>query len=360
MFLNRDTDQQRLPAVLLSGFLGSGKTTLVNRLLRDPRLADTAVAINEFGDVPLDQQLMEHAADSTLVLANGCLCCRLAGDFEDAVMRMFSRRQTGALPRFARLIVELSGLADPAPIAQAILRNPVMSRALRLTAIIATADAVLVEGQLARYPETAKQIALADRLVLTKTDMADAAAEVRVAATLRRFNPLAPILRARQGAIDAAELLPRDFLQPSEAASPIDAWISPSDRRSTLRAEHVDAAAAANHADATQAVSLVADTPLRWRAFDTWLRGIRIAHAAQLLRVKGLLNVAESSTPIVIQGVEHVVHPPVALDRWPDQDRRTRIVLITRGLPHGTIQASWAQALPALLATTPPADHPAR
>jgi G3E family GTPase len=167
LFMSEEADRDRMPVVLLSGFLGSGKTTLVNALLRDARLADTAVAVNEFGAVPLDRALIDHGEDSTVVMANGCLCCNLSGDMETAVMRLFSRRESGALPRFKRLIIEPSGLSDPAPIAQAILRNPMMARALRLEAIVTTVDALFAETQLARHAETQKQVALADTLVLT-------------------------------------------------------------------------------------------------------------------------------------------------------------------------------------------------
>jgi G3E family GTPase len=272
-----------------------------------------------------------------VVLANGCLCCRVAGDFEDAVMRIYSRREAGALPRFSRMIIEPSGLADPAPIAQAILRNPVMAGALRLETIVATADALLVEGQLARHPETRKQIGLADRIVLTKTDMTDAASVARVERVLRQHNPHAPIHAAVQGAVDPVDLLPEGFLSPG---------LAPSRGRGTLFADAVTA----EHGEATVAVSVMADRPLRWRPFDAWLREIRIGHAAKLLRIKGLLNVAGSPGPIVIQGVEHVMHAPVALDEWPDDDHRSRLVLITQGLPSGLIQDSWSRALPDLLA----------
>jgi G3E family GTPase len=344
MFLTQQAAQRRLPVVLLSGFLGSGKTTLVNSLLRDPRLADTAVAINEFGEVPLDQHLIEHGADSTVVLANGCLCCRLAGDFEDAVMRVFSRRETGTLPRFARLIIEPSGLADPAPIAQAILRNPVMSGVLQLASIVTTVDAILVEQQLARHPEARKQIALADQLVLTKTDIAEPAAITRAMSELRRFNPLAPIHCAQTGTVDVARLLPAGFIAPDDAAT------APRSSRTGLFAELLEADAIAAHGEATIAVSLVADQPLRWRAFDPWLRSIRITHAKQLLRIKGLLNVSGAPGPIVLQCVEHVMHAPVVLEHWPTDDHRSRVVVISQGLPRETIQESWKRALPDLLA----------
>jgi G3E family GTPase len=337
LFLSQDADRARLPVALLSGFLGSGKTTLVNALLRDPRLADTAVAVNEFGAVPLDRDLIDHGADSTVTMANGCLCCNLSGDMEDAVMRLFSRRESGELPRFKRLIVEPSGLSDPAPIAQAILRNPMMARALRLEAIVATVDAVFAETQLARHPETRKQVALADQLVLTKTDLADAPTVARVRAALRRLNPVAPILTAHNGDADAAALFPPAFLDPAGAA------LSPP--RSALVAEAVDADPA--HAERFAAVSLTAGK-LRWRDFDAWLRGIRLGHAEQLLRVKGMLDVDGMDGPVVVHGVHHVLHAPVALDRWPGPERGSRLVLITDAATSGAIRAAWADALPGM------------
>ncbi len=214
-FVAPATDRARMPVALLSGFLGSGKTTLVNALLRDPRLAGTAVAVNEFGDVPLDRDLIDHGADRTVVMANGCLCCNLSGDMEDAVMRLFSRREAGEVPRFERLIIEPSGLSDPAPIAQAILRNPVMARSMRLEAIVTTVDALFAEAQIARHAETRKQIALADRLVLTKTDLVADASVQRLRAELRRLNPVAPIRdRAIAGGSMPPSLFPPSFFDP--------------------------------------------------------------------------------------------------------------------------------------------------
>jgi G3E family GTPase len=337
-FLTPETDRARLPVALLSGFLGSGKTTLVNALLRDPRLAGTAVAVNEFGDVPLDHELIDHGADRTVVMANGCLCCNLAGDMEDAVMRLFSRREAGGVPQFERLIIEPSGLADPAPIAQAILRNPLMARAMRLEAIVATVDALFAEAQIVRHPETRKQIALADRLVLTKTDLALPEAIDRVRAELPGLNPLAPVLTADRGTLDAASLFPPRFFDRDALAS------DPALHRSIFHAD--DPGHASRHAS----VSLLADAPLDWRAFEAWLRGIRLRHAEALLRVKGMLNVAHVEEPVIVQGVHHVIDAPVTLSAWPSADRRSRLVLIA---DHATIAAareSWVEALPGLLA----------
>jgi G3E family GTPase len=348
LFLSQAADRARLPVALLSGFLGSGKTTLINALLRDPRLAETAVAVNEFGDIPLDRDLIDHGEgggdgrDSTVVLANGCLCCNLAGDMESAMMRLFARREAGEVPRFRRVIIEPSGLADPAPIAQAILRNPVMARAMRLDGIMATVDAVFAAAQIGKHAETRKQIALADRLLLTKTDLAEPDALARLRLTLRHLNGLAPIDDVAQGAIDPAAIFSPHFLDPTGADPQSETTLS------GFIAEAVPADGASAHLDAVAAISLVSERPVEWRAFEAWLRGIRLGHAEQLLRLKGILGVQGSERPVVVHGIHHVLHAPVTLERWPSADRRCRLVMIADGATGAAIRQAWADALPAL------------
>jgi len=332
MFVSEAEDRDRLPVALLSGFLGSGKTTLLNALLRDARLADTAVAINEFGAVPLDQHLIDHGDDKTVVMANGCLCCNLAGDMEEAVMRVFSRRESGALPRFRRLIVEPSGLADPAPIAQAILRNPLMSRALRLDGIVTVVDALFAPQQLDMHPEVAKQVSLADRILLTKTDLAEGTQALRN--RLAALNPAAPVLDVRHGQIDPSLLFTPHFFDPASAAPPdVPRDLPPH---------------AHGHTHGVEAVVLTAATPLDWREFDLWLRRKRLGFGERLLRVKGIANV--DGRPVVIQGVHHVLHQAVALDAWPDEDRRTRLVLIVAGVSAEEVRAGWDELVHAVAA----------
>jgi G3E family GTPase len=332
MFVSEETDRHRLPVAVLSGFLGSGKTTLINALLRDQRLADTAVAINEFGEIPLDQHLIDHGDDKTVVMANGCLCCNLAGDMEEALMRIFSRRASGLIPRFSRLIVEPSGLADPAPIAQAILRNPLMSRVLRLDTTLATVDAVFAARHLDRNAEARKQVAFADRLLLTKTDLVTEEAAVAVKERLSQLNPAAAILEVQNGAAKPEELFAGQFLDTLHGPVAIVEWLDDHFAKNAhfgTSGHRHDHSPAASHSDAMQAISITCETPLAWPAFETWLRRTRLDFADDLLRCKGILNIADRARPLVVQGVHHVLHPPVELEGWPSEDHRSRLVFIT-------------------------------
>ena len=337
-FVADAVEQAQLPVAILGGFLGSGKTTLLNALLRPPEMADTAIAINEFGEVPIDQHLVEAESgtgpDRTVTMANGCLCCDLSGDLEGAVMRIFARREAGTLPRFARLLVEPSGLADPAPIAQALLRNPVLSRVLRLDVILVTVDAAFGRGQLARHPEARAQVGLADRLLVTKSDLAHPAELAALREDLSRLNPLAPFTEVRHGAADPAALLPTRFLGKPGAPPPVVEWLSGLPLPAPHDHHHP-------HTEGTAALSLVSAASPDWERFDAWFRRVRIEGGERLLRAKGLIGVPGQPGPVVVQGVQHVLHPPVALPSWPGGDRRSRLVLITDGLPHAPLRAGW-------------------
>jgi G3E family GTPase len=339
MYLSQQADRERLPVALLAGFLGSGKTTLINALLRDARMAGTAVAVNEFGEMPIDHALIEDGAERAVVMANGCLCCNLAGDLDQAVMRLFARRESGQLPRFARLIIEPSGLADPAPIAQAILRNPVLSRALRLASIVTTVDGVFGTSRLRETSQTRKQVSLADTLVITKPDLSEPAGMADLRASLRSLNPHAPIIVAEHGESDPDILFPTDPLASA-------GYLATSCRLTA------DDAEPDSHLQDVASISLAADQPLDWSAFDLWLRRIRLGHSERLLRVKGLLDIAGVAGPVVVQGVHHVMHAPVAMDAWPDQQRTSRLVMIADTETIEMTRASWMRCLPALTAQT--------
>ncbi len=352
-FLPEAESRARLPVVLISGFLGSGKTTLVNALLAQPAMAGTAVAVNEFGEMPLDRNFVDRGPHSTVVLANGCLCCNLGGDMEAAVMRLFSRRDEGDLPVFRRLLIEPSGLADPTPIAQSILRNPVLARALRLEAIVTTIDGCFGAMQLARHQEMRPQIAQADHLLITKPDLTDQTGLDRLRDALRRHNPLAPIGVVQDGAIDAAAILPAGFLDPASVPDadgvPAPVTGAPGRTRSWFTAEAVTPPD--GHLDGVVSVSLRADRPLAWPAFEAWLRGVRLGHSEQLLRIKGMVDIAGHAGPVLLNGIHHVLHTPVELRAWPAGDRQSRLVVIADPPTCATIQALWAADLPHLLAT---------
>lgn len=338
-FLSETASRARLPVVLLSGFLGSGKTTLVNALLTQAAMAGTAVAVNEFGDMPLDRTFVDQGPHSTVVLANGCLCCNLGGDMQSAVMRLFSRMDDGDVPVFRRLIIEPSGLADPTPIAQSILRNPVLARMLRLEAVVTTVDGHFGAHQLARHAEMRPQIALADRIVVTKPDLADPRALDELRAALRRANPLAPISTVRDGAIAATDLLPPGFLDPLADASARTRFVA------------IDATPTSGHLDDVATVALDASRPIAWPGFEVWLRRTRLGHGEALLRLKGLMDIAGQSGPVLLDGIQHVLHTPVELRAWPSGERRSRLVVIADAPACAAIAASWDAALPSLIAT---------
>ena len=305
-----------IPVNLITGFLGSGKTTLLQRLLADPALSDTAVLINEFGEVGLDHHLLERIDDTMVLLKSGCLCCTIRGELSDAIKDLLSKRERGLVPPFRRLVVESTGLADPFPILSTVQADPVLRHHFRLGNVITTVDAVNGLGR----PESIKQVAVADRLVLTKTDIADAAAVKALIAELRALNPDAPLLIAADEKIDAAALIGDRF-------------------RSALRA--VPVGEEAPHGS-IHSFALALDGALDWTMFGIWLTMLLHRHGEKVLRVKGILNVEGSATPVAVHGVQHLVHPPVHMTAWPDEDRRSRLVFIVDGLDRAAIERSFA------------------
>jgi G3E family GTPase len=317
------------PVFLLTGFLGSGKTSLLARLLRDPALADSAVLINEFGEVGLDHHLIDRVDETMVLLQSGCLCCTIRGELAAAIRDLHSKRERGIVPPFRRLVIETTGLADPLPAISTLTADPVLRHHFRLGAVVTTVDAVNGLDQLAHQPESVKQAAVADRLVLTKTDLCGEATAAAVVEALRALNPDAPLLLAATDALDPAVLLGE---RPVSALSglrclPVSAEISLDD-------------AASRHGDGTASFALVIDTPIDWTLFGLWLSMLLNRHGAQILRVKGLLNVEGSATPVAIHGVQQLVHVPTHLSAWPDDDRRSKIVFITRGIGAASISRS--------------------
>jgi len=325
-----DRSADRTPVTVVTGFLGSGKTTLVNRLLRDPDLADTAVIVNELGAIAIDHALVESVREEIVVLKSGCVCCSLRSDLETALRSLLARRDTGDVPPFRRIVIETTGLADPAPIMQLLLANPLLVHFCTLARVVATVDAVFGERQLAERWEARKQAVLADTLLVTKRDLAPHGAR-SLATALRALNPRARIADCDGGCVDSALVLPSADRSPEralrESEHALDEWLAPH---------------ASSHGD-IDSIAIVRASPLDWLAVQQWLAGLRARYGPQLLRVKGVLDLDGEDAPVVVHGVHHVFHPPVRLRAW-TSERRSQLVFITAGLDPRVIAASFDAA----------------
>ena len=310
-----------IPVSIVTGFLGSGKTTLIARLLRDPRFARTAVIVNEFGEVGLDHELMVASDESFIQLASGCLCCPVRGDLANTLLDLAGRVEAGTMPEFDRVLIETSGLADPAPILHALMTDAAVSGRFSIDTVLALADRVHGEATLERHPEARRQAALADRLLLTKGDIAGDATALRE--RLAALNPSAPVLEAVSGRIDPGQLFQAESAAERMArfeALPGLRVASPFVR--------------ASHTVGVDTFVLERERPVPALALTLLLAALTEHCGARLLRVKGLVDVAEMADgPALIHGVGHVFEPPVWLERWPSGDRRTRLVFIAEGVP---------------------------
>jgi G3E family GTPase len=319
-----------IPVSVITGFLGSGKTTLLARLLRDPGMARTAVIINEFGAVGLDHELIETSDESYIQLSNGCLCCNVRSDLVLTLGDLAARRAAGTVPPFERVVIETTGLADPAPILHALMTDRALCEVYALDGVITTVDAVTGLATLDRHPESLRQAAVADRLILTKTDVPEAQAEL-LRARLAAINPGAAMMEVVGGAVAPSALFDCGFYDAAGKHPDVQAWL----------AHEAHGHKSHHHQDDITSFCIVRDNPLHAVTLPLLLSALAENCGADLLRMKGLVNVVEAQDrPAVIHGVQHVYHAPVWLARWPSADRRTRMVFIGRN-----IRESWVRSL---------------
>lgn len=330
------------PITVLTGFLGAGKTTVLNHLLRQPALARTAVLVNEFGEIGIDHLLVEKLDENTVLLNAGCLCCTVRGDLTRTLREMLPRARRDEI---TRIVIETTGLAEPAPILATLMTDPVIASAYRLDGVVTVIDAVAGATNLRERPDAVRQIAVADRIVLTKTDLADPGSLLHRIATL---NPGAPVITARHGAVEPAAILYAGLFNPASKIPDVTGWL-----QAEAHTQHLDPDAhdpdghdpnghdpnGHDHDERITSFCLTFDRPLHWQGVGMWLEMLIQTRGKDMLRIKGILNLQGQDRPVAIHAVQHVLHPPALLSAWPEGDPRTsRIVFITQDLPRAVIE----------------------
>jgi G3E family GTPase len=362
--------EERIPVTVLTGFLGSGKTTLLNKLLRRPELSDTAVIINEFGEIGLDHLLVENSNEDGMVTLNsGCLCCTVRGDLVRTMSELFLKRSKGEVTPFKRMVVETTGLADPAPILHTLMTDPLLASRYRLDGVVTTVDGVNGASTLDNHEEAVKQAAVADRLLLTKVDIADAPRLEDLKHRLQHLNPGASAMSIADGEIDPNEILNAGLYNPETKTADVKRWLHEEaypgghghghhhhhdhghghDHGHDHHHDHAqghgeqDPHNVNRHDDRIKAFCMTFDEPMSWATVAAAFDALVTYRGPDLLRMKGILNVKDTDKPVVIHGVQHVFHPPATLEAWPEgDDRKSRVVFITRDIAESTIRKVFA------------------
>lgn len=356
---NNTSEPDRVPVSILTGFLGSGKTTLLSRLMHHPEMDRIAVIVNEFGEVGLDDALVMESNEDVVLLNSGCLCCTVRGDLVDTLKTLFKDRAKGKIPEFDRIVVETTGLADPAPILHTMMADPFLITRFRLDGVITVVDAHHATEQFDKQYESVKQAAVADRIVLTKSDVTESAQVVAVEQRLAELNPAAPVIKAVQGDVAPSSLFNAGLYNPKTKSADVAQWLSEEAYRATEghvhhhdhdhhgqehghdhghgHHHHHDVS---RHDDHIHSFVLYFDEPLVWSRIAGALDMLSQTHGANILRIKGLLNLTElADQPVVVHAVQHMFHPPAKIEKWPNEDHRSRLVFIVRDLDKKTVES---------------------
>jgi G3E family GTPase len=345
-----------IPVAILTGFLGAGKTTLLNQLLKDPFLANAAVIINEFGDTGIDHLLVERADENVIEMASGCLCCTIRGDLIDTIHDLLARRSRGEIKAFDRIVIETTGLADPAPVLHAVMSEPGLLAACRLEGVITVVDAFNGMATLDAHPEAVKQVAVADRIVLTKVDLLSGREGedmlFAIIARLRKLNPAARLLTTHRNEATAERLFTMGLFDPSKKTPDVRSWLAAEayatgEKRNRRRHDHHDHDHhhhdhhhdVSRHDAHIRSFSFSEDRAISAQGLELFLELLKSYHGANMLRMKGIVKLADDpKRPVVLHGVQHVFHPPVRLPAWPDGDERTRLVFIVKDIEKPMIE----------------------
>ena len=335
----RDPLAGKIPVTLVTGFLGSGKTTLISRLVRHPDMRRVAVVINEIGEIGIDHDLVTTSSENITLLANGCICCSVRTDLQETLRDLFARRSVGEVFDFDRVVVETTGLADPAPVIQTLVSDTLLGAQFRLDGVVTLVDAVNGAMQLQTHAESVKQIALADRIFLSKGDLASRAQVDTLTQSIHSVNPGAQVSQILNGEVQPAALINLG-LGSARASQATLSFLGESldqhqEPRGSTDGRYL-AKRSAIHDPSISTLSLRFDTGFSWHVFSSAMELLISLRGADLLRVKGIVNV--DGKPVVVQAVQHIFHPPVELDRWPSADTGSRLVFITRNMDKDMIQ----------------------
>lgn len=356
--------QNRTPVSILTGFLGAGKSTLLNRLLKDPAMKDAAVIINEFGEVGIDHLLVEASNDAVVELSDGCLCCTVRGELVDTLAELIDGMQTGKIKPLSRVVIETTGLADPAPVMQSVMGHPAIAQHFDLDGVVTVVDAVNGLSTIDNYPEAYKQVAVADRLLLTKKTLANATAILELTERLRALNPRAPITDGDAPDAGSAAMLVNGLYDPASKIADVDRWLKDEmaaaddhhhhghDHHGHHHHSHSHSHSHSHghghhhhhdvnrHGTSIRSYSILHDEPIDPMAINMFVDLLRSTHGEKLLRMKAIVALTDRpDKPLVLHGVQSIFHPPVRLPAWPEgSDRKTRLVLITRDLSESYVR----------------------